>query len=132
VQGMKPGIRATGPRWLLLSLLLLGVVSMHHFVPADAHGPATVAATTMADMPGPDPMHQPEDPASPSPLHDLQHLCMAVLGAILGLLLIGFLLAFCRRRPLPSIRRVRHIRRTDRPPRLSGRTLLSSVCVLRV
>jgi hypothetical protein len=110
VQGMKPGIRATGPRWLLLSLLLLGVVS----------------------MPGPDPMHQPEDPASPSPLHDLQHLCMAVLGAILGLLLIGFLLAFCRRRPLPSIRRVRHIRRTDRPPRLSGRTLLSSVCVLRV
>jgi hypothetical protein len=125
---MKPGIRATGPRWLLLGLLLLGVVSMHHFVPTgDAHGPATAAVTTMADSP----MHQPEDP-TPSPAHDLQHLCMAVVGAIVGLLLVGFLFAFFWRPPLPSIRRVRHIRRVERPPRLSGRALLSSVCVLRV
>jgi hypothetical protein len=85
----------------------------------------------MADMSSPDPMHQPAEPA-PGPAHDLQHLCMAVLCAIIGLLLVGFLLAFFWRPPLPSVRRIRHIQRVDRPPRLFGRTLLSSVCVLRV
>jgi hypothetical protein len=129
---MKPGKRMTGPQWLLLSLLLLGVVGMHHFVPTDAHDPAsTMVATAMAGVSGADPMHLPEGPA-PSPDHDSQHLCMAVLSAAAGLLLVAFLLTLSWQAPVPLLQRVRYVRRVDRPPGLSGRTLLNSVCVSRV
>jgi hypothetical protein len=130
--GMKLGTRAAGPRWLLLCLLLLGVVSMHHFAPADAHDqPTTAVSHTMANAPASDPVHEPEGPA-PSPAHDLLHLCLAVLGAIAGLVLTGLLLAKSWPAQAPSLRPDRQVRRVDHPPPLSGRSLLSSVCVLRL
>lgn len=129
---MKPGARATGPRWLLLCLLLLGVVSMHHFVPAEPDGHLTgMAASAMSEVSQPDPMHQPHEPV-PSPAHDLLHLCMAVLCVIIGLILVGLLLAMTRPTRAPSLRPQWRVSRVDRPPGLSGRALLNSVCVLRV
>jgi hypothetical protein len=123
---MKPSKRQMGPRWLLLCLLLLGVVSMHHFVPPTHHEPAAIASMAM----DPTPTHHPDSPA-PSPAHDLLHLCMAVLGAALGLLLLVLLLLT----PVWRTRTValqRLIQRPNEPPGLSGRALLSSVCVLRL
>jgi hypothetical protein len=129
---MKLGTRAAGPRWLLLCLLLLGVVSMHHFAQADAHDqPATAVSHTMADAPASDLMHEPDGPA-PSPAHDLLHLCLAVLCAIVGLVLIGLLLARSWPGQALSRRLGRGVQRVDHPPPLSGRSLLSSVCVLRL
>lgn len=120
-----------GPRWLLLCMLLLGVVSMHHFVPAEAHDRATgMVASTMTDVPLPDPMHKPDGPA-PSPAHDLLHLCMAVLCAIIGLLLAALMLTVSQPARAPSLRPQRLVSGVDRPPGLSGRSLLNSVCVLR-
>jgi hypothetical protein len=129
---MKPGMRATGPRWFLLCLLLLGVVGMHHFAPAEAHDkPGVAVATAMTHMPPSAPMHEPDEPV-PSPAHDLLHLCMAVLCVIVGLFLARFLFTKFWSARVPSLRRDRHIRRVDRPPGSSGRNLLSSVCVLRL
>jgi hypothetical protein len=121
-----------GLRWLLLCLLLLGVVSMHHFMPPAAHDQPS-AAMVAPGAHGADPMQQPHSPApAPDQGHDLLHLCMAVLGAVAGLLLIVLLLTTSwLARTLPP-RRPPVNRRAGRPPDLSGRTLLSSVCVLRL
>lgn len=112
-----------GPRWLLLCLLLLGVVGMHHFVAAEHHH-ETMAVEM--PMPAPDPGHAPESPA-----HDLIHLCLAVLGAVAGLLLLVLLLGVFWP-ALRTPRRTRPVSRVDRPPWTSGRSVLSSVCVLRL
>jgi hypothetical protein len=119
-----------GPRWLLLCLLLLGMVGMHHFVPAEAHGRMSTVVT-MTDEPPSDFMHGPHEPV-PSPAHGLMHLCMAVMYVIAGLLLIGFLLSMSWPASVPSLRPQRRGRRVDRPPGLFGRDLLSSVCILRL
>lgn len=116
---MKPSTRATGLRWLLLCLLLLGVVSMHHFVATSDQHPAMAVEMTVPD-------HVPESPA-----HDLIHLCLAVLGAVAGLLLLVLLLGVF----WPAVRtarRTRPVSRVDRPPWTSGRSVLTSVCVLRL
>lgn len=98
------------------------------FAIADAHGqPATAVSHTMTDAPAP----EPKAPA-PGPVHDLLHLCMAVLCAIVGLVLIGLLLAMSWPAQASSTRPQRRVERVDRPPPLSGRSLLSSVCVLRL
>jgi hypothetical protein len=122
-------MRRFGARWLLLCLLLLGIVSMHHVVPASAHDAMPAATSMAAQSPMPAPTHEPD---SPAPSHDLMHLCMAVLCAILGLLLIALLLTVLRweTQPVPSLRS--STSRVDRPPGLSGRTLLASLCVLRL
>ncbi len=124
------GARRAGPRWLLLCLLLLGVVSMHHFVSAEAHGQMATMAAVTHELPA-DPGHEPHDPA-PSPAHDLMHLCMAVMCVIAGLLLIGLLLTMSWPPLVPSLRPRRRGRRVDWPPGMFGRQLLSSVCVLRL
>ncbi|MFC0107349.1 hypothetical protein [Kibdelosporangium aridum] len=117
---MGPQRLTTGPRWVLLCLLLFGVIGMHHFLPADAqvHHTATVATT---DMPQP----HPDEPS-----HDLLHLCMAVMCAFGGFLLVTMLLTKSVTALVPPLRTWRHISRVDRPP--SGRDLLSCVCVLRL
>ncbi|RLK58324.1 DUF6153 family protein [Actinokineospora cianjurensis] len=71
-------------RWVLLSALLLGVVGMHHLTDHP----------TSTGHPGSHAMHTTEPaaltvdtevPKEPVPAHDLLHLCLAVLGAALGL-----------------------------------------------
>jgi hypothetical protein len=121
-------MRTAGPRWLLVCLLLLGMVGMHHFVPASAHDAMSTATSIATQEPMPAPSHEPTAPS-----HELMHLCMAVVCAFLGLLLIALLLLIVLRRenlPVPSLRL--SASRIDRPPGLSGRALLASVCVLRL
>jgi nitric oxide reductase large subunit len=109
---MKP--RLTAARWLLLCLLLLGVVGMHHTVSAEPH-----------DM-----MHTSQ--SMPAPDHEMLHLCMAVITAAAGFLLFVLFLFTAFWPVSVSARRFTVVSRVDRPPGLSGRSLLSSVCVLRL
>jgi hypothetical protein len=127
---------------LLLCALALGVVAMHHVGMANAAG--TTAMHAMSSDAGPqeatappetgsghpDPHH---DPGLPGGLHDVLHLCLAVLCAAGALLLtvvvfLGtswFTTAFSRAagsRGSPS---------RGRPPNRGGRGILTSLCVLR-
>ena len=62
--------------------------------------------------------------------HDLLHLCLAVLGAAAGLLLLAWLLlAICTDAPMAGL--LLWVRRVRRPPGPAGRSLLTSLCVLR-
>ncbi|MEV4314855.1 hypothetical protein [Actinocrispum sp. NPDC049592] len=118
-----------GARWLLLCLLLLGVVSMHHFMPpACPDQPAAMAGVAVASVQE----DHPAQPHCPASEHELAHLCLAVLTAVASLLLIVFLLLMSLPVRILTLRRPPLIRRADRPPDPSGRDLLSSVCVLRL
>ncbi len=96
---MTGGPRHTLPRWLLLCLVLLGLVTMHHV--ANQHSehtgsPATfqqVAAEHDGAAPGESPSH------GSSSL--LGHLCLAVLAGSIVLLLTVW---FARRFPDPGAR----------------------------
>lgn len=95
---------------------VFGVVSMHHAVPAMSHD-HPVAAAAME--------HAPD-----APMHDdMMHLCLAVIGAVAGLLLI-LLLTFVWPGYSGLADRASS-RRVDRPPLPAGRSLPSSLCVLR-
>jgi hypothetical protein len=118
------------PRWLLLCLLLLGLIGMHHFVPTSPHD-VMAAMPAAVDVMHDAPAHEPESPGNPAPSHDLMHLCMAIVCATVGLLLIALLLTVFRRDRDPVPSSPDPLGRVDRPPGLFGRTLLTSVCVLR-
>ncbi|WP_086838391.1 DUF6153 family protein [Amycolatopsis kentuckyensis] len=123
---------------LLLCALALGVVAMHHVGMANAAGATAMHA--MAD-PGPQVAGAPmetgsgeHDPGLPGGLHDVLHLCLAVLCAAGALLLavVVFLGA--------SRCTVNHRRNGSRgspgpgrgrPPDRGGRAILTSLCVLR-
>lgn len=130
VIGMRQSGYEQGARWLLLCLLLLGVVSMHHFMPPACHDhPAAMAAVAAPfALDG----HPAQPPDCPAPDHEMSHLCAAVLGAVVSLMLIAFLLMMSLPVRMFTLRRPPLIRRAARPPDLSGRDLLSSVCVLRL
>lgn len=117
---------------VLLCLLALCVTAMHH-VPASEPGAMTACAPTGAaaanaamDSGG----HQAPCPGGE---HDLRHLCLAVLTAIGGLLLACVLLLWRPGTGVPA-RWVapRGSPAPDRPPDRPGRTVLTSLCVLRV
>jgi hypothetical protein len=121
---------------LLLCALAVGVVAMHHVGMANA---AATAMHAVADA-GPQAATSPpesspgeHDPGMPDGLHDVLHLCLAVLCAAGALLLavavfLGvswFATTFSRAgdsRGSPS---------RGRPPRGGGRSILTSLCVLR-
>ena len=125
---MATSTRRTATRWLLLCLLFLGVVGMHHVATsgdmASGHDMTAVAAHHE---------HSPEEPAPSSPGHDMLHLCVAVLCAVVSLLLLAWLLV--RSTPRHAGRALGSSswpRAPDHPPPVGGRSLLSSVCVLRL
>ncbi|MEV5714772.1 DUF6153 family protein [Amycolatopsis mediterranei] len=125
-------------RVLLLCALALGVVAMHHVGMANAAG--TTAMHAMSSDAGPQEATAPpetgsghHDPGLPGGLHDVLHLCLAVLCAAGALLLavvvfLGiswFTTTFSRAdgsRGSPS---------RGRPPNRGGRGILTSLCVLR-
>ncbi|GAB2859835.1 DUF6153 family protein [Lentzea nigeriaca] len=122
------GTSRTVAQWLLLCVLFLGVVGMHHVATsgdmASGHDMAPVTA-----------QHEqtPEEPTPSSPAHDMLHLCVAVLCAIVSLLLLAWLLV----RSTPE--NAGHTRGSSawprapgHPPPLGGRALLSSINVLRL
>ncbi|HVV12621.1 hypothetical protein [Amycolatopsis sp.] len=110
-------------RWLLLAVVALGLILMHHAPAAqDGSGMHGGAAVVM--------------PAASPPDADgmgaMLHECLAILGQFaLGalLLLLVFAAGFARG---PGVRRLPAPRAPDRPNTLAGRSLLASVCVLRL
>ncbi|EIE97590.1 DUF6153 family protein [Saccharomonospora glauca] len=92
---MTDGRRSVIPRWLLLCLVLLGLVTMHHVV--DQHSEHTGSATALQQVAVEH--HGPVPDDSPAPSHDhssvLGHLCFAVLvGSIVLLLAVRFVRRF--------------------------------------
>ncbi|QKV78182.1 hypothetical protein [Amycolatopsis sp. Hca4] len=110
---------------VLLCLLALCVTAMHH-VPSAGEPMATVSVSAM-DVAGP----APGGHHGPAGGHDVLHLCLAVLTA---LLLVCVLLLVGRPGRANPARRTwpRGSPAPERPPDRPGRTVLTSLCVLRV
>jgi hypothetical protein len=125
-------------QWLLLCALALAVVGMHHVPLAphtmshdSAHTAAVMptTATTPAELPE---IHSPAGPASGAG-HDLMHLCLAIMGAAGGFVLLAWLLMATGGAGLAPFGGPRVVAaRLWRPPRRAGRSLLTSVCLLRI
>ncbi len=122
---------------ILLCALAVGVVAMHHVGMASAAG-----ATAMHAMaaPGPqvpatatEPGSGDHDPGLPDGLHDILHLCLAVLCAAAALLLaaVVFLGSSWLTTTFPRTSGSRGSPRRGRPPRRGGRSVLTSLCVSR-
>ncbi|SFR24870.1 hypothetical protein SAMN04488564_108117 [Lentzea waywayandensis] len=124
---MAPGTRSRTIQWILLCALFLGVIGMHHVNVSNdmslAHGSMSASAH-----------HAPpsEDPV-PQPTHEMLHLCVAVLCAVVSLLLLAWLLLRTTRPTTGHLLASAAWPRTpERPPPRGGRDLLSSLCVLRL
>ncbi|WP_206793255.1 DUF6153 family protein [Amycolatopsis sp. MtRt-6] len=120
---------------LLLCALALCVAAMHHVSMATSpeHGSVTHAmpasqAESSAVVDSGSGEHQ---PGMPDGAHDLRHLCMAVVGAVVALFLA--LLALSRSRPAEVLPPAspRGSPAPGRPPDRRGRLILTSLCVLR-
>jgi hypothetical protein len=142
--------RAGSWRWervLVVLALLVGVVAMHSLpMPMPAHaGPGAAAATT-DDLHGhaPAEMVAPVDPTSagmssemrpgpaqPPDVHTMMHLCLAVLGALLLLVLraVTFVVGTRSDADVVAIR-VRIAALRPRPPPPTS-VRLAQLCVLR-
>jgi len=128
---MSTADRRQPVRWLLLAILALALVVMHH-APADHDSPGHGAAAVVAMAAGPSVAPAPDDDHG---MGAMLHECLAVLaqlaaGAMLALLLAVGVARLMGRR-LPPRWRAR-ARALDRPDGPGGRSLLASVCVLRL
>lgn len=117
---------------LLLCALALAVLGMHHVAfgqHGTAHEPPSGGTHAGAMSTGP---AQPSDDSGSDTGHELMHLCLAVLCAAGGLLLMWLLMGRgTRARPSPG--RVRPpLGHAWGLPATVGRSLLASVCVLRL
>lgn len=125
-------------RWALLSVLALGVVVMHHVDTAAAghSGEHAVISTSSVHDGGATPTgagHGSEEGPAPGGLHVLLHLCLAVIGTAVSLVLLVCL--FRRRFDWPSVRALSAsgtARPAARPSPVWGRDILHRVCVLRL
>jgi hypothetical protein len=104
-------------RWLLLGVLAFALVGMHH-VPSAPCGPHVEVTSHAADS---------QECHAPDGGHDLLHLCLMVLGAVAGILFVWLLLAVTGLTGAST----RHVLAVAQVPKLAGRALLLSVCVLR-
>ncbi|WP_112263090.1 DUF6153 family protein [Lentzea terrae] len=124
---MAPSTHGRTTQWVLLCALFLGVVGMHHVNVSNDMSPTHGSISTSAHHAPPS-----EDPA-PQPMHEMLHLCVAVLCAVVSLLMLVVLLM---RTAHPIAGRILASaawpRAPDRPPPRGGRDLLSSLCVLRL
>ncbi|WP_051386297.1 hypothetical protein [Actinokineospora inagensis] len=102
-------------RWALLCAVLLGVVGMHHMTTSDP----VMSVAVSVDGPSVD--------ADAMAGHDLLHLCLAVLVAAVGLVVLWLLLV-TGSAAVPGTRSSRFVTTPRAPP--PGR-LLVSLCVSR-
>jgi hypothetical protein len=118
------GVRAlTGlRRWLLLGVLAFALVGMHH-VPTALCEPHVAVVSHDGEQADPQQCH------TPGGGHDLLHLCLMVLGFVAGIALAWLLLAVTG--GTAALKRLVRAAGRARPPRLAGRSLLTSVCVSR-
>lgn len=128
-----------GQQVLLLCVLALAVLGMHHIPFLTAHAamaddsPAAAMSEAPSSVSGMLEAPSAGDPA-PGAGHDLMHLCLAVLLAATGLVLLAsWLVATFRTRT--HVRRIGARSSThpgNRSPPRAGRSLLTSVCILRI
>lgn len=133
-EGVQQTAGPRAPGCVLVCLLLLGLVLMHHAPAAEHHmgamGPpaATAAVTAGSTCPAGTP-----DCPMPGQAHDMLHLCLAVIGTLAGVLLLGAFLGLVRGIfASPRLSGDVPLPRVDRPPGWPGRTVLTSLCVLRL
>lgn len=125
---------------LLLCVLAFAVLGMHHTPFLTAHAAMaddSPAAAAMPEAPSSvSGMLEPPSAGDPAPGagHDLMHLCLAVLLAATGLVLLASWL-------VTTLSARTHVRRIgarssthpgNRSPPRAGRSLLTSVCILRI
>ncbi|MEV7040749.1 DUF6153 family protein [Amycolatopsis sp. NPDC051061] len=131
---------SNGQRVVLLCVLAFCVVAMHHV--SSTSGMSDTAAATTHAMPvaGMEAVAAPQvaasgehGPGMPSEMHDILHLCLAVLAAAGALLaaVVAFLAMSHRKALLFQVTKLRGSPRRGRPPDRSGRSILTSLCVLR-
>jgi hypothetical protein len=136
---------------LLLCVLALAVVGMHHlalaphetaFHQAAPHQPISAmsvdstahtsgAAATVIEPGGPPTVQSADSPATGAG-HDLMHLCLAILSAATWLVLVVLLSTAANNGGLATARLRVLAAHAWRRRRRAGRTLLTSVCVLRI
>jgi hypothetical protein len=129
---------ANGGRWSV-ALLALAVIGMHHVplsphdtMSGEAHAVTVPAPAAMSAAIGAAPEARPAGDSGTGTGHDLLHLCVAVLGATGGFLLLAWLLiAVGAGAPSLTAGLRPWSRRVWRPPDTAGRSLLTFVCVLR-
>ncbi|MBE8516137.1 hypothetical protein ILP97_01135 [Amycolatopsis sp. H6(2020)] len=120
---------------MLLCALALCVVAMHHVSMTKNPENASVMhamPTAQLELPmAADADSGEHHPGMPDGAHNLLHLCMAVVGAAVALLLA--LLALSRSRPAELLAPAspRGSPALGRPPDRRGRLILTSLCVLR-
>jgi hypothetical protein len=124
-------------RGLLLWALALAVLGMHHLAlaphPAGMACHQPVLAETQAGVLLDPPSAMSADEPAPGAGHDMLHVCLAVLNVAGWLLLLASLLMAVRRMSPPATNlRPRVVRAAGWPLRPAGRSLLASVCVLRI
>ncbi|WP_410609496.1 DUF6153 family protein [Amycolatopsis sp. lyj-109] len=122
---------------LLLCALAVGVVAMHHVGMANAAGGTAMHAMSVAGPPGvgspPAAGAGDHEPGMPDGLHDILHLCLAVLCAA-GALLLTVVLFLGISWLTTTFSRTADSRGSPsrgRPPDRGGRGILTSLCVLR-
>ena len=136
---MRPGMGRRTWQFLLLCALSLSVIGMHH-VPLSPHCAPGVSmsagthagSTSVSEATGPAVATMPDAQPSSGPGHDMLHLCLAVRWAASGLLILAWLLlAVGTGATNLAATRLLWTRRVWRPPGAAGRSLLTSLCVLR-
>ncbi len=124
---MASGARSRTIQWILLCALFLGVVGMHHVNVSNGMSLAHGSMSTSAHHAPPS-----EDPV-PQPMHEMLHLCVAVLCAVVSLLLLVWLLLRTARPPTGHVlASAAWPRAPERLPPRGGRDLLGSLCVSRL
>ena len=138
--GMRSGMASRARQILLLCALTLSVLGMHHVaLPSHETGHSAMTEEPMATMAtsamtapevaSMNPTAQPSGDSGTGMGHDLLHLCLVVLCAAAVFLLATWLLA-----TVSATRTDPGRQRPAFPParRAAGRSLLASVCVLRI
>ncbi len=137
-KGVHPLTRPAALRWVLLVGVAFALIGMHNLAATNPmHDVMRLEPVASASMPVADPSCCADHATAPGhdsgTGHDWLHLCLAVLGQIAGavlmLLLVVGVTRWVRDRGLPRPAAV--ARAPDRPPG-NGRTILTSVCVLRL
>lgn len=123
-------------RWVLLCALAVAVVAMHHvgMVWADQSmttGQPAVMALQQG-MAAPIAARGDQGQRDSGMNHDMVHLCLAVMGAAVALVVTAWLFRVVRSEAFPLVGRVRGRSRARPPPLRLGRDILLTSCVLRV
>ena len=126
---------STWTRWALLCALAWGVVAMHHVGMAETSPSMAGHTVAVADRHVP-PM-QAETPGSHVPHdsgmnHDMFHLCLAVLCAVVAVALAGWLLYAASSSTSPCAGWILGGTGSRAPPPRQGRDILTTFCVLRI